>query len=52
MSHREGGATGSSLGLDAARLDVEEHRKRRQAALERLRSLVDVDVLLSDGAWS
>jgi len=43
---------GSSLGLNAERLDVEEQRKRAQAALERLRSLVDVDVLLSDGAWS
>jgi uncharacterized protein YecT (DUF1311 family) len=43
---------GSSLGLEAKRLDVEEHRKRTQAALKRLRSLVDVDVLLSDGAWS
>ncbi len=42
---------GSSLGLEAKRLDVEEQRKRTQAALERLRSLVDVDVLLSDGAW-
>jgi hypothetical protein len=42
---------GSALGLDTARLDDEERRKRMQAALKRLRSLVDADVLLSDAAW-
>jgi hypothetical protein len=43
---------GSSLGLEAEHPDIEERRKRSQAALIRLRSLVDVEVLLSDGAWS
>jgi uncharacterized protein YecT (DUF1311 family) len=42
---------GSALGLQAERLDVEERRKRTQAALKRLRSLVDADLLLSDRAW-
>jgi hypothetical protein len=42
---------GTALGLETERPDVDERRKRAQAALERLRSLVDADVLLSDGAW-
>ena len=42
---------GSALGLDAVRPDVEERRKRTHAALKRVRSLVDVDLLLSDRAW-
>jgi uncharacterized protein YecT (DUF1311 family) len=42
---------GSALGLDTDRPDVEMRRKRTQAALERLRSLIDPEVLLSDGAW-
>ncbi len=42
---------GNALGLDPARLDVEEQRKRRAAALTRVHALVDVDVLLSDDAW-
>jgi uncharacterized protein YecT (DUF1311 family) len=42
---------GSALGLDTERLDAEDRRKRTQAALKRLRSLVDADVLLSDAAW-
>lgn len=42
---------GNALGLDPARLDVEEQRKRRAAALMRVHALVDVDVLLADDAW-
>lgn len=42
---------GNALGLDSERLEVEERRKRTQAALERLPALVDAEVLLSDGAW-
>ena len=42
---------GSALGLDAASADIEERRKRMQAALKQVRSLVDAEVLLSDGAW-
>jgi hypothetical protein len=42
---------GSAVGLDDERLDVEERRKRVQAALKRLRSLVDAELLLSDRAW-
>jgi uncharacterized protein YecT (DUF1311 family) len=45
---REGG---SALGLETVSVDAAERRTRRQAALERLRSLVDTDVLLSDSAW-
>ena len=42
---------GSALGFEAERIDVEERRERMQAALKRLRSLVDVELLLSDSAW-
>ena len=42
---------GSALGLDAERPDVAERRERTQAALTRLRSLIDAEVLLSDAAW-
>jgi hypothetical protein len=42
---------GTALGLDAERLGAEERQKRTHAALKRLRSLVDADVLLSDAAW-
>jgi hypothetical protein len=42
---------GSALGLATERLDAAERRKGTQAALKRLRSLVDVEVLLSDAAW-
>jgi uncharacterized protein YecT (DUF1311 family) len=45
---REGG---SALGLDAVNVDATERRTRAQAALKRLRSLIDTDVLLSDSAW-
>lgn len=42
---------GSALGLDSEHLAAEERRSRAQVALERLPSLVDVELLLSDGAW-
>jgi hypothetical protein len=42
---------GSALGLDSERLDVETRRARAEAALKRLRKLVDAEVLLSDSAW-
>ena len=42
---------GAALGLDAERLDVDQRRARAQAALKRLRPLVDAEVLLSDDAW-
>jgi hypothetical protein len=42
---------GSALGLDTERLDGETRRARAEAALKRLRKLVDADVLLSDSAW-
>ena len=42
---------GSALGLEAERVDSEERRRRMQAALKQLRSLVDVELLLSDSAW-
>lgn len=42
---------GSALGLQAERLGAAERRERAQAALERLRSLVDAELLLSDRAW-
>jgi hypothetical protein len=42
---------GSALGLDSERLDVETRRTRAEAALKRLRKLVDAEVLLSDSAW-
>jgi hypothetical protein len=43
---------GSALGLDDRRLAVDERRERTRAALERLPSLVDAELLLSDRAWS
>jgi hypothetical protein len=42
---------GSALGLQAERLDAAKRRERAEAALKRLRSLVDAEVLLSDAAW-
>ncbi len=42
---------GSALGLSAEKRDVLERRERVQAALERLSSLVDEELLLSNGAW-
>ena len=42
---------GAALGLDAERLGVDQRRARAQAALKRLRPLVDAEVLLSDDAW-
>lgn len=42
---------GSALGFEAERVDVEERREHMQAALKRLRSLVDAELLLSDSAW-
>ena len=43
-------------GYDALRLgkltrSADERRERAQAALERIPTLVDADLLLSDGAW-
>jgi hypothetical protein len=42
---------GSALGLDTQPLESEERRRRTQAALKRVRSLVDTELLLSDRAW-
>jgi hypothetical protein len=42
---------GNALGLEAVTVDTLERRRRAQVALERLRPLVDEDVLLSDSAW-
>jgi hypothetical protein len=42
---------GSALGLDAERPDVAERRRRMEAALQRIHSLVDVDTLSADDAW-
>ncbi len=42
---------GSAPGLETESVDVEEQRKRTQAALGQLRSLVDVELLLPDSAW-
>jgi hypothetical protein len=42
---------GSALGLDRLHVDAEGRRARTQNALRRVRSLVDIDVLLSDEAW-
>jgi len=46
----------AAAGRDAIAVDVDEHERegranRQRAALERARSLVDADVLLSDEAW-
>ena len=41
----------SALGLEAVPADIDARRVRMEAALKRLRSLVDVEVLLSDAAW-
>jgi hypothetical protein len=38
-----------ALGLDE--IDAERRRERQRAALANLRTLVDVDALLSDRAW-
>ena len=43
---------GSALGLDDEQLAVEGRRERVRAALKRLPSLVDAELLLSDRAWS
>jgi hypothetical protein len=43
---------GSTLALDEEQLAVEERRKHALAALKRLPSLVDAELLLSDRAWS
>jgi hypothetical protein len=40
-----------SLGLNRAEAQADDLRKRRQTALAKLRSLVDIDALLSDRAW-
>jgi hypothetical protein len=40
-----------ALGLDPEHLAAEARRERAQATLERLPSLVDADLLLSDRAW-
>jgi hypothetical protein len=45
---REGG---SALGLEAVTVDAVERQRRSQAALKRLRPLIDTDLLLSDSAW-
>jgi hypothetical protein len=42
---------GSAHGLDSERLDVETRRTRAEAALKRVRKLVDAEALLSDSAW-
>ncbi|MGH9101288.1 MAG: hypothetical protein ACRDV8_13805, partial [Acidimicrobiales bacterium] len=44
-------AGGGALGLERGALVIEERRARAQAALKRLPSLVDAEVLLSDQAW-
>jgi hypothetical protein len=41
-----------SLALDDEDLAAEERRQRAQGALERIPSLVDAELLLSDRAWS
>jgi hypothetical protein len=40
-----------ALDLGGRELEVEERRKRAQAALGRIGSLMDRDLLLSDHAW-
>jgi hypothetical protein len=40
-----------ALGLDSEHLAAEARRARAQAAVGRLPSLVDAEVLLSDRAW-
>lgn len=45
----EEGAT--ALGLEPDALDDKARHERSNAALKRVRSLVDVEVLLSDEAW-
>ena len=42
---------GNTLGLDPLQPEAEERQRRTHYALRRVRSLVDVDVLLSDDAW-
>lgn len=42
---------GNSLGLSRERRDAADRRARMQAALDRIPSLVDVDVLMSEEAW-
>jgi hypothetical protein len=42
---------GSALGLDHEQFAVEERLERARAALKRLPSLVDTELLLADGAW-
>jgi hypothetical protein len=42
----------SALELEAAELAGEARRERVKAALERIPQLVDVDLLLSDRAWT
>lgn len=39
------------LELDDERLATEERRKRARVALERIPSLIDAELLLSDRAW-
>jgi len=41
----------NALELDDAEAEAAERRKRTAAALERISTLVDADVLLSDQAW-
>lgn len=41
----------SALGLKSEQLEAAERRQRTEAALRRVRKLVDIDVLLSDEAW-
>jgi len=43
---------GNALDLKAADIEIEERRRRANAALERISRLVDAEVLLSDQAWS
>jgi hypothetical protein len=42
----------NALELGDRELDADERRERTQVALERIRSLVDTELLLSDRAWS
>ena len=42
---------GNALGLDAEELAAEERRERVREALDRIPSLVDGELLLSDRAW-
>jgi hypothetical protein len=44
-------AGGSALGLDGSNAALRERRTRARAALARLPSLVDTEVLLGDEAW-